>query len=74
MDFSTFARSRKSTRGFKPDPIPVSLIRIFANLCVFCTEGAYTRKFAYSSGVIRERAFYGRNSPGFLRRGGTADS
>ncbi|MDB2594665.1 nitroreductase family protein, partial [Porticoccaceae bacterium] len=26
MDFSTFARSRKSTRGFKPDPIPVSLI------------------------------------------------
>jgi nitroreductase len=26
MDFSTFARSRKSTRGFKPDPISVSLI------------------------------------------------
>ena len=26
MDFSTFARSRKSTRGFKPDPIPVSVI------------------------------------------------
>tara|TARA_B100001093_G_scaffold489513_1_gene527753 strand:+ start:4574 stop:5365 length:792 start_codon:yes stop_codon:yes gene_type:complete len=26
MDFSTFARSRKSTRGFKSDSIPVSLI------------------------------------------------
>ena len=26
MNFSTFARSRKSTRGFKSDPIPVEVI------------------------------------------------
>ncbi len=26
MNFSTFARSRKSTRGFTSDPVPVEII------------------------------------------------